>query len=96
MPLPLQLPPGSIVLNNRFGDGPFEDRQRFVDLVLPQGVELEGVYNAARGKQPPRFWLYAFALWHGQRSHKVGYAGDQRRRGKAMVTTRESILTPTL
>jgi hypothetical protein len=43
-PQPLQLPPGSIVLRNRFGDGPFEDCERFVRVVLPQGIEI-GVYD---------------------------------------------------
>jgi len=68
----LQLPDGSIVLSNRFGDGPFEDGQPFVRVRLPQDVEVEGVYNAAHGVQPQRYWLYAFALWHGQRSHTIG------------------------
>lgn len=72
MPLPIQLPDGSVVLSNRFGDGPFEDCQRFVDVVLPQGVEIEGVYSAARNAWPERYRLYAFAHWRGQRSHTVG------------------------
>ena len=66
MPQPVQLPDGSIVLSNRFGDGPFEDCQRFVRVRLPQGVEIEGVFNAGRGPRPPRYWLYAFALFTGK------------------------------
>lgn len=72
MPLPIQVPDGTAVLCNRFGDGPFEDCQRFIQVVLPQGVEIEGIYNAARGAQPQRFWLYAIALRQGQRSHTIG------------------------
>jgi hypothetical protein len=72
MPLPIQVPHGTVVLSNRFGDGPFEDCQQFIQVVLPHGVEIEGVYNAARGVLPERFWLYAFALWHDQRSHTIG------------------------
>ena len=47
MAIPLQLPPGSVVLSNRFGDGPFHDCERFVGVVLPQGIEIEAVPNAA-------------------------------------------------
>ena len=88
MPQPLQLPEGSIVVSNRFGDGPFEDCQRFVCVQLPQGVEIEGVSNAARGVQPERFWLHAFALWRGQRSHTVGVRWAPTENGvKAMVAS---------
>jgi hypothetical protein len=62
MPLPLQLPEGSVVLSNLFGDGPFHDCERFVRVVLPQGIEIEGVYSAPHGVQPERFWLYIFAV----------------------------------
>jgi hypothetical protein len=71
MPLPLQLLQGSIVLSNRFGHGPFEDCQRFVRVVLPQGVEIEGVYNAPPHSWPQRFILHASALKNGERSHTV-------------------------
>jgi hypothetical protein len=40
MPLPIQLPDGSVVLSNRFGHGPFDDCQPFVRIVLPPGVRL--------------------------------------------------------
>ena len=70
MPLPIQVPDGTVVLSNRFGDGPFEDCQQFIHVRLPQSIEIEGVYNAW-GMQPQRFWLYAIALWHGQRSHTI-------------------------
>jgi hypothetical protein len=72
MPLPIQLPEGSIVLSNRFGDGPFEDCQHFVRVVLPQGVEIDGIYNAAHKAWPQRFVLHASALKNGERSHTVG------------------------
>jgi hypothetical protein len=85
MPLPLQLPDGSIVLSNRFGDGPFEDGQCFVCVRLPQDVEVEGVYNAARGVKPPRYRLYAFALWHGERSHTVGVRWAPTEKGAAAM-----------
>ena len=65
MPEPLQLPDGTVVLSNRFGDGPFKDCQPFVRVVLPQGVEIEGVYKAAHGIQLPRYWLHVFALSAG-------------------------------
>jgi hypothetical protein len=49
MPLPLQLPEGSVVLSHRFGDGPFRLR-----TIRPRraaaGIEIEGVYNAPRGE----------------------------------------------
>jgi hypothetical protein len=45
MPQPLQLPDGTVLLSNRFGHGPFEDFQRFVRVVVPQGIEIEGVYE---------------------------------------------------
>jgi hypothetical protein len=45
MPLPIQVPDGTVVLSNRFGDGPFDDCPQFIQVVLPQGVETEGVYN---------------------------------------------------
>ena len=35
-------------LSNRFGDGPYAECQQFIQVVLPQGVEIEGTYNAAR------------------------------------------------
>jgi hypothetical protein len=41
MALPIQVPEGTVVLSNRFGDGPFEDCQQFVQVKLPQGVEIE-------------------------------------------------------
>ena len=88
MPQPLQLPEGSIVFSNRFGDGPFEDCQRFVCVQLPQGVEIEGIFNARRGSQPPRYRLYAFALWRGQRSHTIGVRWAPTEKGaKAMVAS---------
>lgn len=88
MPQPLQLPGGSIVLSNRFGDGPFEHGQQFVRVILPQAVELEGVYNAARGVQPERYQLYAFALHHGQRSHTIGVRWAPTEKGaKAMLAS---------
>ena len=72
MPLLLQLPDGTVVLSYRFGHGPFEDFQPYVRVVLPQGVEIEGIYEAASGIHAPRYWLCAFALQQGQRSHTVG------------------------
>jgi hypothetical protein len=42
MPQPLD---GIVVLSNRFGHGPFKDFQPFVRVVLPQGIEIEGVYE---------------------------------------------------
>jgi hypothetical protein len=83
MPLPIQVPDGTVVLSNRFGDGPFEDCQQFTQVRLPQGIEIEGIYNAAHGAQPQRFWLYAIALWHGQRSYTIGQRWAPRRHGDA-------------
>jgi hypothetical protein len=71
MPDLLQLPDGTRVLSNRFGCGPFKDFQPFVKVVLPQGVEIEGVYKAAHGIHPPRYWLHVSALHDGQRSHTI-------------------------
>ena len=71
MPKVLQLPEGTTVLSNRFGSGPFENYERFVRVLLPQGVEIEGVYTAAKAVLPERYWLYCFALWRGQRSHTI-------------------------
>jgi hypothetical protein len=53
-------------LSNRFGDGPFHDCERFVRVRLSQGIEIEGVYNAPRGVQPARYWLYCFVLRKGK------------------------------
>jgi hypothetical protein len=69
---PLQLPDGTVVLSNRFGHGPFKDFQPFVRVVLPQGIEIEGVYEAVSGIHPQRYWLHVFALCDGQHSHTVG------------------------
>jgi hypothetical protein len=55
MPLPIQVPDGTVVLSNRFGDGPFGDCQQFIQVLLPKGVEIEGVYNAARGMHLQRY-----------------------------------------
>jgi hypothetical protein len=85
MPLPIQVPDSTVVLCNRFGDGPFEDCQQFIQVLLPQGVQIEGVYNAARGAQPQRFWLYAIALWHGQRSHAIGQRWAPSEKGAMAV-----------
>ena len=52
MPLPIQILDGTVVLSNRFGDGPFEDCQQFIQVRLPQGVEIEGIYNAASANSP--------------------------------------------
>jgi hypothetical protein len=87
MPEPLQLPDGTVVLSNRFGHGPFKDFQRFVRVVLPQGVEIEGVYEAAHGITPPRYWLYAFALWQGQRSHTIGVRWAPTESAAAMIAS---------
>ena len=62
MPLPIQVPDGTVVLSNRFGDGPFADCQQFIQVVLPQGVEIEGVYNAGRGVPPQRYWQSDFLI----------------------------------
>jgi hypothetical protein len=43
MPEVLQLPDGTKVFSNRFGNGPFQNCERFVNVVLPQGVEIEGI-----------------------------------------------------
>jgi hypothetical protein len=41
-------------------------------LFCRKGVEIEGVYCAARNAWPEWYYrLYAFALWRGQRSHTV-------------------------
>ena len=88
MARPLQLPDGTVVLSNRFGCGPFKDFQPFVRVVLPQGVEIEGVYEAAHGRQPPRVWLHAFALYDGQRSHTVGMRWAPTEQGaKALIAS---------
>jgi hypothetical protein len=85
MPWSLQLPDETVVLSNRFGCGPFDDCQPFVRVQLPQGVEIEGVYNAARGARPQRYWLYAFALWRGQRSHTIGVRWAPTEKGAAAM-----------
>jgi hypothetical protein len=85
MPLPLQLPSGSVVLSNRFGEGPFADCECFVRVLLPQGVEVEGVYNAPRGVQPERYWLYCFALRRGEPSHTVGQRWAPSEKGAAAM-----------
>jgi hypothetical protein len=85
MPLPIQVPYGTVVLSNRFGDGPFEDCQQFIHVRLPQGVEIEGIYSAARGMHPQRFWLYAFALWQGQRSHTIGQRWAPTEKGAVVM-----------
>jgi hypothetical protein len=62
--------------------------QPFVRVILPQGVEIEGVYEAACGIHPPRYWLYAFALWEGQRSHTIGMRWAPTEQGaKAMIAS---------
>src|SRR5688572_18619115 len=84
----LQLPDGTVVLSNRFGHGPFKDFQPFVRVILPQGVEIEGVYEAASGIHPPRYWLHAFALLHGQRAYTVGMRWAPTEKGaKAMIAS---------
>src|SRR5262245_45261767 len=85
MPLPLELPEGSVVLSNRFGDGLFQDCERFVCVVLPQGIEIEGVYNAPRGVQPERFWLYMFVLRNGERSWTRGQRWASNEKGAAAL-----------
>jgi hypothetical protein len=85
MPLPLQLPEGSVVLSNRFGDGPFEDCARFVRVALPQGIEIEGVYNAPRGVQPERYWLYLFVLRNGDRAWTRGQRWAPTEKGAAAL-----------
>jgi hypothetical protein len=88
VPLPLQLPEGSVVLSNRFGDGPFHDCERFVRVVLPQGIEIEGVYNAPRGVQPGRYWLYMFVLRNGERSWTRGQRWASSEKGaKALLAS---------
>jgi hypothetical protein len=81
----LQLPDGTTVLSNQFGSGPFEDFERFVRVVVPQGVELEGVYTALKGAQPERYWLHCFALWRGQRSHTIGVRWAPTEKGAAAM-----------
>ena len=85
MPWSLQLPDGTVVLSNRFGHGLFDDCQSFVCVQLPQGVEIEGVYNAARRATPQRYWLYAFALWRGQRTHTIGVRCAPTEKGAAAM-----------
>jgi hypothetical protein len=85
MPWTLQLPDGTVVLSNRFGCGPFDDCQSYVRVQLPQGVEIEDVYNAGRGATPQRFWQYAFALWSGQRSHTIGVRWAPTEKGAAAM-----------
>jgi hypothetical protein len=88
MPLPLQLPDGTVVLSNRFGHGPFADCQPFVRVQLPQGVEIEGVFRADYGIQPPQYWLHVFALSDGQRSHTIGVRWAPTEKGaKAMIAS---------
>lgn len=88
MPEPLQLPDGTVVLSNRFGHGPFFDCQSYVRVVLPQGVEIEGIYNAARGARRERYMLYAFALWNGHRSHTIGMRWAPTEKGaKAIIAS---------
>lgn len=85
MPWSLQLPDGTVVLSNRLGPGPFDDCQPFVRVQFPQGAEIEDVYNAARGATPQRYWLYAFALWRGQRSHTIGVRWAPTEKGAAAM-----------
>jgi hypothetical protein len=87
MPLPLQLPNGSVVLSNRFGDGPFADCERFVRVVLPKGIEIEGVYNGQRGVRPARYWLYMFVLRNGERSWTRGQRRHRARRARRAFLT---------
>ena len=68
MPEPLQLPDGTVVLSNRFGHGPSDD-QSFVRVVLPQGEEIEGVYEAATGIRPLRCSLADVAESMAGREH---------------------------
>jgi hypothetical protein len=81
----LQLSDGTTVRSNRFGSGPFEDFEQFVRVLLPQGVEIEGVYAAPRGLQPGRYWFYCFALWRGQRSHTIGVQWVPMEKGAAAM-----------
>jgi hypothetical protein len=85
MPEPLQPPDGTVVLSNRFGHGPFKDLQPFLRVIVPQGVEIEGVYEAASGIHPPRYWLHAFALQHGQRAYTVGVRWAPTEKGAAAM-----------
>jgi hypothetical protein len=76
------------VLSNRFGHGPFKDFQRFVRVLLPQGVEIEGIYEAAHGIHPPWYWLHASALHNGQRSHTIGMRWAPTEKGaRAMIAS---------
>jgi hypothetical protein len=43
MPKPLQLPDGSVVVSNRFGNGPFDDFQHFVRVIFPQCVAFPAI-----------------------------------------------------
>jgi hypothetical protein len=85
MPWSFQLPDGTVALSNRFGCGPFDDCQPYVRVQLPQAVEIEGVYNAARGAAPQRYWVHAFALCRGQRSHTIGVRWAPTERGAAAM-----------
>ena len=62
---------------------------------ISQGVEIEGVYEAASGIHPPRYWLYAFALQQGQRSHTVGMRWAPTEKGaKAMIASLARTIHP--
>ena len=52
--LQFQLPDGTVVLSNRFGHARFADCQRLVRVVMPHGVAIEGIDNAARGSYRER------------------------------------------
>jgi hypothetical protein len=95
MPEPLQLPDGTVVLSNRFGHGPFKDFQPFVRVLLPQGIEIEGVYEAASKIHPPRYWLHASALHDGQRSHTIGMRWAPTEQGaKALIASLARTIEP--
>jgi len=56
--------------------------------VLPQGIEIEGVYNASRGVQPERFWLYIFVLRNGEPAWTRGQRWASSERGaKALLAS---------
>lgn len=83
-----ELPDGTVVLSNRFGHGPFKDFQRYVLVVPPQGVEIEGIYEAAHRIHPPRYWFHASALHDGQRSHAIWMRLAPTEQGaKAMIAS---------
>ena len=64
-----------------FGRGPFDVCQSYVRVQLPQRIEIEGIYNAARGVTAQRCWRYAFALWRTKVAYDwraIGTDGERR------------------